>query len=122
MPQASTPRRYERVGLRKGPLVAWQGPGGRTVSRASTLGLGGLFIEVSEPAEIGSGIKMVFKVAGGEVRARAMVRNTHPGRGMGVEFVSMRPEDRARLARQVRKLLVVLAGKSATDKERPKAS
>lgn len=117
MPPAITPRRYERVGLRKGPWVAWQGPGRRTISRASTLGLGGLFIEAAEPAEIGAGIKMVFKVAGGEVRARAMVRNSHPGRGMGVEFVSMKPEDRARLARQVRKLLVALAGKSASDKE-----
>ncbi len=112
MTPAITPRRYERVGLRKGPWVAWQGPGGRAVSRASTLGLGGLFIEAPEPAAIGAGIKMVFNVAGGEVRARAMVRNLDPGRGMGVEFVFMRPEDRARLARQVRKLLAAIARKT----------
>jgi hypothetical protein len=73
--------------------------------------LGGLFIEAAEPAAIGAGIKMVFNVAGGEVRARAMVRNSHPGRGMGVEFVSMQSEHRARLARQLRKLLAAVAGK-----------
>lgn len=113
MPSATTPRRYERVGLRKGPWVAWQGPSGRTVSRASTLGLGGLFIEAPEPAKIGAGLKIVFNVAGGEVRARAMVRNSHPGRGMGIEFVFMRPEHRARLAMQLQRLLGAVAGKSS---------
>jgi len=74
--------------------------------------LGGLFIESSEPAEIGAGLKIVFNVPGGEVRARAMVRNSHPGKGMGVEFVFMRPEHRARLATQLRTLLGAKAGKS----------
>jgi hypothetical protein len=97
-------RRYERIGLRRGPLIAWQGPSGRTVSRVVTLGLGGLFIEAAEPASIGAGIKIVFRVAGAEVCARAMVRNSDPGKGMGVEFVSMRPEDRARINRVVGRL------------------
>ena len=109
MASAITPRRYQRVGLRQGPWVAWQGLRGRTVSRASTLGLGGLFLEAPEPAKIGTGLKIVFNVPGGEVRARAMVRNSHPGRGMGVEFVFMRPEHRARLAIQLRKLLGAMA-------------
>jgi hypothetical protein len=108
---AITPRRYERIGLRRGPLIAWQGPSGRVVSRVATLGLGGLFIKAAEPAAIGAGIRMVFRVAGAEVRARAMVRNSHPGRGMGVEFTVMRPEDRARLGRLVRRLLAVPPGK-----------
>jgi PilZ domain-containing protein len=104
MQPAIKPRRYERIGLRRGPLVAWQGPTGRTVSRVLTLGLGGLFIEASEPASIGAGIKIVFSVAGAEVRARATVRNLDPGKGMGVEFVSMRPEDRARINRVLGRL------------------
>ena len=105
---AIKPRRYERVGLGQGPLIAWQGPAGRVVSRATTLGMGGLFIAVTEPAAIGDGIKIVFTVAGAEVRARAMVRNSNPGKGMGVEFVSMRPEDRARLHQLLCKLLAAL--------------
>jgi hypothetical protein len=105
-------RRYERVGLSRGPLVAWQGPSGRAVSRVATLGLGGLFIEAAEPAAIGEGIKMVFSVPDGEFRARAMVRNSRPGKGMGVEFTAMGSEDRARLHRLLRKLLGALQGKS----------
>jgi hypothetical protein len=98
-------RRYERIDLCRGPLIAWQGSAGRSVSRVATLGLGGLFIEATKPPGIGESVKMVFKVPGGEVRARAMVRNSRPGKGMGVEFTSMTPEDRARLGRLVRKLL-----------------
>jgi hypothetical protein len=48
---------------------------------------------------------VVFHVPGGEVCARAMVRNSHPGKGMGVEFTSMKPEDRARLHHLVQQLL-----------------
>lgn len=99
------PRRYARIGLHKGPLIAWQGASGRAVSRVATLGMGGLFIASARPAAPGEGIKMVFQLPEGEVRARATVRNSHPGKGMGVEFTSMRPEDRARLRRLVRKLL-----------------
>jgi PilZ domain len=105
MPHLIRHRRYERVGLRKGPFVAWQGPAGRNVSRVATLGLGGLFIEASAPAATGDGIKVVLAVPEGVVRARAMVRNSHPGKGMGVEFTSMHPEHRARLRRLVSKLL-----------------
>ncbi len=110
---AIKPRRYERIGLRRGPLVAWQGPAARAVSRATTLGLGGLFIEAAEPAAIGAGIRMVFSVGGAPVRARAMVRDSHPGKGMGVEFTMMKPEDRARLGRLLRKLLAVSPDKPA---------
>jgi len=54
---------------------------------------------------------MVFQIPGGEVRARAMVRDSHPGKGMGVEFTSMKPEDRARLHQLLSKLLTVLPDK-----------
>jgi hypothetical protein len=102
---ATKPRRYARIGLHNGPLVAWQGVSVRTVSRIATLGLGGLFIAATRPAQLGEGIKMVVHVPGGVVRARAMVRNSYPGKGMGVEFTSMKPEDRARLHQLVRQLL-----------------
>lgn len=105
-------RRYERVDLHSGPLIAWQGPAGRVVSRIATLGLGGLFIEAAEPAAIGDGIKIIFGALGDEIRARAMVRNSHLGKGMGVEFTSMKPEDRARLHGLLRELLVVMRDKS----------
>jgi hypothetical protein len=107
MQPAIKARRYERVGLGKGPLIAWQALGRRVVSRVTTLGMGGLFIAAPEPTAIGDGIKVFFRVAGSEVRARATVRNAHPGKGMGVEFISMRTEDRARLRQLLCKLLPV---------------
>jgi len=98
-------RRYPRVPLPKGMLVAWQSTGERVVSRVSTLGLGGLFISTQDPPAVGEIIKLFFEVPNGEVRARAMVRNSQPGKGMGVEFTAMDYEARARLHRLLKRLL-----------------
>lgn len=105
-PTAHKSRRYPRVGLPKGMLVAWQGAGVRVVSRAGTLGLGGLFIKTPKPLPVGEMVKLFFEVPGGEVRARAVVRDSQPGKGMGVEFTSMGYEDRARLDRLLKRLLL----------------
>ena len=99
-------RRYPRIGLPKGMLVAWQGTGERIVSRVGTLGLGGLFISTAEPPPVGDIVRLFFEVPGGEVRARAVVRDSRSGKGMGVEFTSMGHEDRARLDRLVKRLLI----------------
>jgi len=98
-------RRYGRIGLPRGMYIAWQGTGTRVVSRVGTLGLGGLFIEAPEPAPVGELLKVYFQVPGGEVRARAVVRDSHVGRGMGVEFTAMSPEARARLDSLLRRLI-----------------
>lgn len=106
MDAESKARRYPRIGLPRGLHVAWQGSGLRLVSRVSTLGLGGLFIRVSEPPPVGETIRLYFEVPGGDVRARAVVRSSEQGRGMGVEFTVMGQEARARLHRLLRRLLV----------------
>lgn len=98
-------RRYPRIALPKGILVAWEGRAGRVVSRIGTLALGGLFIYTTEPPPRGEIIKLFFEIPGGEVRARAVVRDVQPGRGMGVEFTAMGSEARGRLAHLVRRLL-----------------
>ena len=82
------------MALPKGMLVAWEHNGGRSVSRVATLGLGGLFISTSDPPIIGTLIKIVFDVPGGEVRARAIVKNVKAGKGMAVSFVEMGHADR----------------------------
>jgi hypothetical protein len=105
MESSAKPRRYDRIGLPKGMMVAWQSAGNRVVSRVATLSLGGLFIEAPQPAASGEVLKLFFKIPGGEVRARAMVRDSHPGKGMGVEFTAMGQEDRARLHQLLSKLL-----------------
>jgi hypothetical protein len=98
-------RRYPRIGLPRGMFVAWQGVGERLVSRVATVGLGGLFIRVSEPPPVGEVIRLYFEVPFGEVRARAVVRSSIPGEGMGVEFTSMEPEARGRLSQLLQRLL-----------------
>jgi hypothetical protein len=90
-------RRYARVGLPTGMLVAWEHAGIRKVSRVSVLALGGLFISTPDPLPNGDVIQLIFDVPGGEVRGRALVRDCQPRKGMGVEFTSMGQEARARL-------------------------
>src|SRR5581483_8990954 len=72
-------RRYPRVELPKGMLVAWQHLGIRKVSRVGVLAVGGIFIGTPDPPPVGDVITIFFEVVGGEVRARARVCDSQPG-------------------------------------------
>jgi hypothetical protein len=50
-------------------------------------------------------INMLLDMQNGDVRARAIVRRVAPSKGMGIEFISMSPEDRARLNKQIQQIL-----------------
>ena len=104
MKPSAKDRRYPRIGLPKGMRIAWQGRGLRTVARVVTLGLGGLFIDADNPPGVGEVIRVFFEVPGGDVRATAVVRDSQPGKGMGIEFAAMEPEPRARLQQLLRRL------------------
>jgi hypothetical protein len=104
MPPSKKARRYERVPLPKGMLVAWEHSGIRKVSPISVLALGGLFITTPEPPPAGDVIKLVFEIPGGDVRARALVCDSRPGQGMGIEFTAMAQDSRARLNRLMKVL------------------
>lgn len=97
-------RRYPRVRLPKGMLVAWQSLDGRGVSRVTTLGLGGLFLDTPDPPPAGTLLKLLFDVPEGEVRARAVVKDSQLGEGMAVAFVDMGYSDRARLNSLLKRL------------------
>jgi hypothetical protein len=99
--------------------VAWQGIGERVVSRIVTVGLGGLFIRANEPPPVGDVIRLYFEVPGGEIRARAVIRSSIPGEGMGVQFTSMGPEARGRLAQLLKRLVQETAGSKPS--RRPQA-
>ena len=64
-------------------FVGWEAAGHRTVSHAETVGMGGLFLHTPSPPAEGSFIRLVFDLKTGEVRARAIVRYSSPGKGMG---------------------------------------
>jgi hypothetical protein len=105
MPASSPKRRYRRIGLPNGPFIAWRGTGERVVSRVETLGLGGVFIITPEPLMTGEALQVYFEVPGGEVRAKAVVRSSCKGKGMGIEFTAMDPDARARLHKLLSRLL-----------------
>jgi hypothetical protein len=73
MSSSNKVRRYARVRLPKGTLVAWEHAGIRKVSSVTVLAVGGLFIATAAPPPIGDFIQLVLEVPGGEVRARWFV-------------------------------------------------
>jgi len=79
--------------------VAWKSSAQTTTSRAEVMGLGGLFLQAAKTPSDGSTIDLIFDLPTGQVRGRAIVRNSKPGKGMGIQFVQMKPEDRAKLHR-----------------------
>jgi tetratricopeptide (TPR) repeat protein len=85
-------------------LIGWQGAGKRDVSNAEELSVGGVFLLVARPLSAGTYVEMLFDVPGGEVRARAIVRHGRAGHGMGIQFVHMGSDDRARLHRFIKQL------------------
>ena len=89
-------RRYPRVASPKGVVVAWQSGTKRAVSFMETIGLGGLFVMTRQAPPIRSMVKVLLDFPLGEVRARAVVRRA-AAKGMGIEFIAMTQEDRARL-------------------------
>jgi Tfp pilus assembly protein PilZ len=84
--------------------VAWEHSGKRKVSTVSVLALGGLFISTPEPPPVGESIMLVLEIPGGEVRARALVCDSQPGKGMGIEFTAMEQDARARLNKLMKTL------------------
>ena len=97
-------RRYPRLACPKRTILAWQTAHKRVVSSMDNLGLGGLYIRTSEPPTPGTFIQLLLDVPTGEVRARAVVQRSKPKEGMGVKFVAMRQEHRARFAQWLKHL------------------
>ena len=97
-------RRYPRLSSPKGTILAWQTSSKREVSCVANLGLGGLYIRTIEPPPPGTFIQLLLDVPTGEVRARAIVLRSKHREGMGVMFVAMQQEDRARFIRWLKRL------------------
>ena len=98
-------RRHLRISLPKGMRVAWHGVDLQLFSRVRTLSMGGLFISVPDPPPVGTKLRLLFEVAGGNVQAEAIVRNIVPGEGMGAEFTRLGLKDRILLENLLKRLL-----------------
>lgn len=103
--EAAAQRRFKRVDLPRGLIVAWSWEKQSEMSIAPTVGRGGLFIATLDPAPKGTPLRMLFEVPGGEILATGVVRDCRPGRGMGVEFTQMGAQEIARLEGLLHKLL-----------------
>jgi len=97
-------RKRPRITLPRGMDVTWRGRGESVISKVQTISSGGLSIAAPEPPAVGELVHVSFEVPAGEVSARAVVRHSH-GDGMGIEFVAMSDEARARLDQLLHKLL-----------------
>jgi c-di-GMP-binding flagellar brake protein YcgR len=98
-------RRYPRAVPLKKLAVAWQSGSRQGVSYLGSLALGGMFLLTRSPLPMRSAVKLLLELPFGEVRARGVVRRINPARGMGIEFISMGPEARARLIRALQPML-----------------
>ena len=97
-------RRHPRIGLPKAIPVAWSATGAKTMSRTLSVSIGGLFISTPRPQAPGTQLQVLVATPVGEVRARAVVRNIRASAGMGIEFVAMQMQDRARLQQFLKQL------------------
>jgi hypothetical protein len=97
-------RVYPRLRAPKGTIVAWQCSTKRLISAVDNVGLGGLFIRTPDPPAPGTFLQLLLDAPTGEVRAQAAVQRSRPHEGMGVKFVAMGQEDRARFAGWLRAL------------------
>lgn len=98
-------RKLPRITLPRGMDVTWRGRGESVLSKVQTISSGGLSIIVPEPPSVGELLHVSFEVPAGEVSARAVVRHTRGGEGMGIEFVTMSEEARSHLDQLLQKLL-----------------
>ena len=98
-------RRLPRVTLPRGMSVTWRGRGEPVVSRVQTIGAGGLSIAAAEAMPNGERLYVSFEVPAGEIKAQAIVRHSHRREVLGVEFVALTDEARARLDHLLQKLL-----------------
>lgn len=61
--------------------------------------------KTADPPAAGAFIQLLIDTPEGEMRARAVIRNADPGRGMGVEFVGMDQAARTHLHSLLKRLL-----------------
>jgi hypothetical protein len=97
-------RRSARVVVSKGLWVAWQGEGGRNVSRVGDLSAGGVFIQTPLAVAVGTELELLFALPEGETRVDGIVRYADGKNGIGVEFTKMSQPDRLRLNELLRRL------------------
>ncbi len=95
-------RRFPRARLSFKTKVWVETPSGptRVEGRFVVLGEGGACLELDESFSVGSLLNLTFTLpeTGDTIGCRAIVRNAVEGKGMGVEFLDISPQERERVS------------------------
>lgn len=98
-------RRNQRIPTPNGLWVSWKVGQYNITSRVEDFSASGAFIASHETLALGSRLDLHFSLPEGQIQIKAIVRNVREGRGMGVEFVSMRGKDFDLILKVIKRLL-----------------
>ena len=98
-------RQHKRVETPEGVWVLWRCGRTEDTSRVKNLSVGGLFVETNKVCPINATVELDFLVQDGEIKARAIVRFVTAGRGMGLQFKSVRSEHQERFTAMIKRLI-----------------
>jgi len=84
--------------------VCWGSGGYDDTSLIRDLGSRGAFVLTQWSKAVGMKTNLYFLVEEGQIRVEAVVRHQKPGRGLGLQFTAVRPEDRRHLALLMKRL------------------
>jgi hypothetical protein len=100
-------RHHKRVETPQGVSVYWRCGRVEDTSRVKDLSVGGLFIETSKICPVDATVDLHFLVEDGEITASATVRYVKigSGRGIGLQFKTVRSEDQFRFSTMIKRLI-----------------
>jgi hypothetical protein len=99
-------RRTRRVEIPSGIWAFWRCGRAEDTSRVRDLSATGLFLETAKVCPVDSTVELHFLVEEGDVRANAAIRHVTQGRGLGLQFKSVRGEDQTRFSTMVKRLIL----------------
>lgn len=102
-----------------GAEVRKQGVDARVWGTLGDLSLGGCYLEMMTPFPAATEVELNLRVGERSLRARGVVRTSHAGCGMGIQFIAVSDEDRAQLRTIVESLAAAPEGSSETPRPAP---
>lgn len=88
-------RQHTRHALSATAVVVDVASGSRLPTRAADLNKGGCYLDLLNPLPVGSKVRVHINWDGTELICAAVVRDSHPGMGMGVAFTDLDETHRA---------------------------
>ena len=107
-PVAYSRRSVSRREATPGLYVFWSCNGRDDLSRVQDISAGGLFLETTKRAAVGTAANLYFLVNEGTIRVDAVIRHVQPGRGLGLKFTGLPESDRTRFAALMQRLRAVV--------------